>query len=283
MTKSFPEDRISACYFSKSIHRETPPCVCMVGSITVEAAIILPLLACFFSFLLFYFQIMKIEIKVQSALEQTGKVLAVYAEKEEQQEIGSLTYLSIAKGMLYSKLKEDTVVSRFVKGGVLGISLLDSEFDGDYILLKADYVMKFPVKLFRSKDFLISQKTRLRKWNGWHSLNRNSREEIVYITAHGEVYHLRKSCPYLDLSIRKILAKELDSIRNQNGGRYKECELCGTGIDLKQLLYSKKELYITDYGDKYHFSITCNALKRTVFQIKFSQVNGMEGCPKCSK
>lgn len=281
MKKAFPGDRISTCYSYKKIQRETPQCICMTGSITVEAAIILPLFACFFSFLLFYFQIMKIEISVQSALEQTGKILAVYAEKEEYQEISDLTYLSIAKGMMYSKLREDAVVTQFVKGGVFGISLLDSEFAGDYILLKADYVMKFPIKLFGSKNFLISQKTRLRKWIGWHSLNANSEEEIVYVTTHGEVYHLRRSCPYLELSIHKIPARELVFIRNKSGGKYSECEICGMG--LKKIIYFKQEVYITDYGDKYHFSVACNGLKRTIFQVKLSQVGEMAGCRKCSK
>lgn len=283
MKKSFPEDQIStSCFFVKS-QRETPLCTCMRGSITVEAAVILPLFACFFSLLLFYFQIMKVEISVQSALEQTGRILAVYAEKEAYQEVDDLKYLSIAKGMVYSELREDTVIAQFVKGGALGISLLNSEFQGDYILLKANYVMKFPIKLFGGKDFWISQKTRLRKWTGWHSLSINSEEETVYVTMYGEVYHLRRSCPYLDLSIQKISAQELVSIRNANGGRYDECELCGMGIDLKESIYSKQELYITNYGDKYHFSVTCNGLKRSIFQIKLSQVGGMAGCRKCSK
>jgi len=81
--KAFPEDKVSVSYFSKSIQRETPQCICMTGSITVEIAIILPLFACFFSFLLFYFQIMKVELSIQDALEQTGRIMAVYAEKEK--------------------------------------------------------------------------------------------------------------------------------------------------------------------------------------------------------
>lgn len=281
--KSFPEDPIFSCYFHAKSHREAPLCTCMSGSMTVEAAIILPLFACFFSFILFYFQIMKVQISVQNALEQTGKILAVFSEKEESSTIGDLKYLSMAKGIMYSELKEDAVIVQFVKGGALGVSLLDSEFEGDYILLKANYVMKFPIKVFGSKNFWICQKTRLRKWTGWHSLSTNSEEEIVYMTSYGEVYHLRKSCSYLDLSVQKIPAEKLISIRNASGGKYRECELCGMEASVKQVVDSKQIIYITDYGDKYHFSVTCGGLKRTIYQKKLSEVGGMPGCRKCSK
>ena len=68
---------------------ETPQCICLKGSLTVEASVILPLLACFFSFLLFFFRILQVQLTVQEALEDTGRVLAVISECElsESEEI----------------------------------------------------------------------------------------------------------------------------------------------------------------------------------------------------
>ena len=59
------------------LRRETPHYTCKKGSITVEASIVLPLFACFFSFLLFYFRIMEVQLIVQNALEETGSSLAI--------------------------------------------------------------------------------------------------------------------------------------------------------------------------------------------------------------
>ena len=275
--KSFPEDHVSECYSHVKKNRETPLCTCKKGSITLEAAVIIPLFAGFFAFVLFYFQIMQVQISVQGALEQTGRMLSVLSAKKENEIIEDVRYLSMAKGMMYAKLKEDKLIEQFVKGEIWGIRILESEFDGDYILLKADYIMDFPIKLFGNTEFNVSQKARFRKWTGWHTLSETSKKEMVYVTPHGEVYHLRKSCSYLTLSVRKAMVEEIVLLRNANGGKYKKCGLCERNIGLNEIIY------ITDYGDKYHFSVSCSGLKRTIYQKRLSEVGGMRPCRKCSK
>ena len=180
--------------------------------------------------------------------------------------------------MMYVKLKNQPVVEQYVSGGALGVSLLTSELEGEDVLLKANYLMRFPVKLFGNKDFLICQKTKLRKWTGWLSLEEKEREEIwVYITEHGRVYHMRTSCPYLDLSIQSISLSELEEKRNYSGGRYAECLRCEDKEN------SGLKVYITNYGDKYHSTIDCSGLKRNIFKKKLSETGGMQACSKCSK
>lgn len=275
--KSLPGAKTFLSYSLRKDKRETPQCTCQKASLTVEAAIILPLFACFFAFLLFYFQIMHVQLAVQNALEETGRSLAILSADELENSGGDIGYFALAKGMLYLKLKDDRRVEQYVSGGAVGVSLLASEFDGDYILLNVNYIMRFPVKLFGNQDFLICQKTRFRKWNGWHSVaETGDTGEWVYITENGTVYHMRTSCPYLDLSIQKISWTELSEKRNYGGERYDECERCGD--EKNQTL-----VYITNYGDKYHFTISCGGLKRTIYQKKLSEVGGMRACSKCSK
>ena len=286
---TFPEDRIFLHDDMKRKHdRETPQYICISGSITVEAAIIIPMCACFFAFVLFYFQIMQIYISVQSALEQAGGRIAVLSELEmDENRINSVVetkedvkrdieYLALVKGQIYLNLKENAAIAHYVSGGAMGISLLTSEFDGDYILLKANYRVKFPIKLFGIIDFSVTQKTRFRKWTGWHSVEETKGELFVYVTEHGEVYHLRKSCPYLDLSIRCTLIEEIPKLRNENGEKYIKCQLC------KENEMEKEKVYITDYGNKYHSSINCTGLKRMIYQKKRSELGGMSRCVKCS-
>ena len=264
---------------SRIIHkREAPFCTRTKGSITVEASVVLPLLACFFSFLLFYFRIMEVQLIVQDALEDTGRKLAVLAVKELEEPDIEMNYLMTAKGLLLLKLKEEPLLEQYVSGGAPGVSLLASEFDGDVILLNANYVMRFPVKLFGNQDFLVCQKTQFRKWNGWHSIaEAGDATELVYVTEYGEVYHMRRSCAYLDLSVQEVLYTELEDRRNNSGAIYRLCELCGTDDG------TVVTVYITNYGECYHRTITCSGLKRTIYQKLLSEVGGMPACKKCSK
>ena len=173
---TFPEDRIFLHNdIKRKYNRETPQCICISGSITVEAAIIIPMFACFFAFILFYFQIMQIYINVQNALEQAGGRIAILSEMEIAEDrmdsvvenkkdiTQNIEYLALAKTQVYLKLKENAAIAHYVSCGVMGINLLASEFDGDYILLKANYRVKFPIKIFGNIDFFVTQKTRFRK------------------------------------------------------------------------------------------------------------------------
>ncbi|MBQ8280383.1 MAG: hypothetical protein IJZ23_11115 [Roseburia sp.] len=214
---------------------------------------------------------------MQNALEETGRALAILSVEELENPEIQEGYFALAKSMVCMKLKDDGPVEKYITGGALGVSLLASEFEGDYILLNANYVMRFPIKLFGYQDFLICHKTRFRKWTGWHAVSESDEAaEWVYITEHGEVYHMRTSCPYLDLSIQEVPLIELGERRNYSGEIYDKCELCKEERE-------QKTVYITNYGDKYHLIIDCAGLKRTIYQKKLSEVGGMRACSKCVK
>jgi len=275
--KSFPGARIILFCTHTHNKREAPQCTCMKGSITIEASMIIPFFTCFFAAFLFFFRVMQVQLLVQGALEETGRNLAILSVKELEEEVSHIEYLGLAKGMFCMKLLEEELVEQYVEGGAVGVSLLASDFEGDYIALNANYVVDFPVKLLGNLDILVSQNTLFRKWNGWHTIAEGQNAEMwVYVTEHGEVYHMRKSCPYLDLSIRKVFAGTLGSRRNSNGERYRACGRCTMGS-------YQDMVYITDYGDRYHKTQDCSALKRTIYQKRQSEVGGMDACSKCSK
>ena len=263
---------------------ETPQYIRKKASLTVEAAVILPLVAGFLVFFLFYFRIMQIQLSVQEALEESGRRLAALSMEENREDSeGELPYLALAKGTILGRLGNDTNVERYVTGGVLGISLLGSEWENDDIILKARYVVKLPIAFFGKKDYWICQRTKIRKWTGWHALDaEKDAERNVYVTKYGEAYHMRKSCPYLELSIQKVMVTAVYGLRNLNGERYECCEYCGndtygggTGRD--------EAVYVTQYGECYHFKMDCSGLKRTIYRKKLSEVEDMRACVKCWK
>lgn len=275
--KSLPE---------RLINSEAPLCACQRGSFTVEAALVLPLMACFFSCILFFFQIIQVQLNVQNALEDTGRKMALLAsieetDSQETEGVGLIedsAYYLLAKTMIYTSLKEVSAVQEYVSGGAMGISLLASEVDADRILLEADYRMKFPVNLLGRYSFWISQCTCFRKWTGWHPKDVSTPETVwVYVTKQGEVYHQRKSCPYLSLSIQEVKRSQVPWLRNRDGEKYRECESC---VDANT---NSGTVVITDYGTRFHYTLECNGLKRTIYRKRLAEVEELDSCTKCWK
>ena len=99
-------------------------------------------------------------------------------------------------------------------------------------------------------------------------------DPMVYVTETGTVYHTNRNCTYLNLSIEAVDAAVLEERRNQSGGKYYPCEICGR-------IGGYGMVYITGQGSSYHSSITCPGLKRTIYTIPLSQVGGRGRCSKC--
>ena len=100
-------------------------------------------------------------------------------------------------------------------------------------------------------------------------------KKLVYVTDTGVVYHKNPHCTHLDLSIHAAASSELNSLRNESGGKYHACEKCVHGSSMGG------SVYITDQGDRYHNSLTCSGLKRTVYTARISEVPGKRACSKC--
>ena len=257
--------------------KEAPHCTRRKGSLTVEASVLIPFITGILAFLLFYFRIMQVQITIQDALEETGQSLAMLSVKELEED-ADIEYGVLAKTMLCLKLKDNKLINTYVSAGAMGVSLLCSEFDGDYISLNANYRMCFPIKFFGNKDFLICQKTSYGKWNGCNDLT--SVEEagtLVYVTEYGEVYHKSRNCTYLELSVQSVSYSQLKNMRNSSGEIYRKCEQCPQETNAVQMVY------ITKYGNRYHSVLNCSGLKRTIYQKKLTNVGGMTACMKCSR
>ncbi len=119
---------------------------------------------------------------------------------------------------------------------------------------------------------------KVRAWNGRRKSDDDSDVDdhtYVYITETGAVYHTSSECTHLNLSIRAVSQGEIGHLRNQNKGRYHACEKC---IGNSQ---RADTLYITDDGDRFHNSISCSGLKRTVKMVDIEDVSDMRECSRC--
>lgn len=142
--------------------------------------------------------------------------------------------------------------------------------------IQVRYKVQLPVPGFLrvSSDQEVALK--MSSWNGYMNGESAEERDIVYVTENGSVYHEDYQCTYLQLSIRFVPYAQLTEIRNEDGGRYYRCEKCVQGEAMAGV-------YITQQGERYHNSIGCSGLKRTVYAVQKSKVLGKGGCFRCMK
>lgn len=104
----------------------------------------------------------------------------------------------------------------------------------------------------------------------------DTKKEMVYMTEYGRVYHMSKACAYLNVRLESILFSDVTATRNSFGQAYTECSKCAE--EEKQ-----EQVYISTGGNKYHWSLQCSAIKRTILEKTKEEVAGMSICHKCGK
>lgn len=242
------------------------------GIITIEAALTIPVFIFAMLTLISVIEIHCIRVKIQYAMLNAGKEAAVCM----------VDIPVLDTGKLYSDIVNDIGSERLdhslISGGASGISCSSSYYSlmtGD-INLKVSYNIKLPFPDFTNLNKSVEEVARIRSWTGYYKENNSSEEdEIVYITKHGTVYHTDHNCTYLKPSIHFVPYSDIEGLRNKNGRKYKKCDKCAHGKPVSGV-------YITENGEKYHYSLKCPGLKRTVYAVKKSEVGGKGGCSKCS-
>ena len=246
------------------------------ASITLEMVVVLPLFISFMVFFLFLFRVLLVQENMEEALVYASRTLAISCYEETAQDQKSqAVLLAEAQLALQKGLEESDCPVDFIRGEAAGVSLLTSDLTGDDIVLRASYEIRLPCVLLGTYSFHFVQCAQSRKWIGNRTLEQmdDLDDEWVYITPYGTVYHRDRACRYLDLNIRAVSRQSLLTLRNADRKIYRPCESCG--------LSGNRTVYVTDYGERYHNSLSCSGLKRTIYMIKLSQTGGKKACSKC--
>lgn len=248
-------------------------------------------------------------MEVQKALDDTGRKLAVYLTAGADNLAGNLAVgadnlagnlvvnennladnLAVSENnladnivgrvaaeiLLKKELTDRKEAGKYIAGGIAGVSLMGSEFEGDDVCLQATCRIRLPVKLIPIPDIRVVLKTECRKWTGLNVDGQTAGKDVwVYITETGTVYHRTKSCTHLALSIRDVDWAEVDELRNESGERYSACLLCSENEN------DSGRVYITNLGNRYHQDLKCSGIKRTILMVRLSEVGDRPACSKC--
>ena len=152
-----------------------------------------------------------------------------------------------------------------------------TEQNGEMIELVKPVWVRPPIAFLGYQGTLLVSCCYMRAWTGYDVEQKDSaqlpEESWVYLSENGSVYHTKESCTHLMLSIEMVAGSQVDTLRNGDGGRYTSCEKCGTE--------DCSLVYITGEGDRYHSTITCSGLKRTVRRVLKTEAEGLPACGRC--
>lgn len=261
------------------------------GSITVETALVLPFFLFFCIQLISVICLFGLHSAITAALHQEVSALSLEAYAYEQAGVNTESVLINAVSDVYLKRKviqrvgEEYLDASMIDGGSRGIRICFDENIGmltgdaqDVIDVTLTYRVKPLFGVLGFSGFSMTNRCRMKAWTGYRQPQRTegetAEEELVYVTENGNVYHKSRQCTHLALSIREAETDSLAVLRNKDGAKYYVCEVCG---DRQQ-----ERVFLTDQGNRYHTSLMCSGLKRTIYVIRLSETGGRGACSRCA-
>ncbi|MCR5733421.1 MAG: hypothetical protein K6G22_02335 [Lachnospiraceae bacterium] len=243
------------------------------GSLTIETALVLPFFLFGMLLLLSLLDLMNFYMTLDQALYSESKLLSERACVAYDRD----------KNRIYSDLlgfMDEGILKRApVIGQGYGIDVGESDLDNREILtLCAGYTTRLPYDLTGLFSYRFDQRITVHTFTGYdrglHGQGDGEDNEYVYMTPNGSVYHTSPDCTHIKLRIRETDKDSLLHERNDYGAKYKACEHCHSRL-------TDPLLYITPEGERYHNSLNCSGLTRTIRVVKLSDIPGVPQCSRC--
>ncbi len=267
--------------------------VSLPASMTLEASIALPLFIFFFVNILGAIDIIKVQSDMEAALHQTGSEISQLAfdacagKKLIADDDSDGTSSMLADGVftIYAATSVknylgDSINNSVVSRGAAGLSFLNSRImaDDDIVDIVVDYRVKPIIPIIGFKEFPVEARYYGHAWTGYDisggMVADDSEEEMVYVTENGTVYHRNISCKHLKIDVKSVSLQDVENKRSADGSKYYPCEYCGKKA-------ASGNVFITNYGNRYHSSVSCPGLKRKIYTIPISEVGGRGPCSAC--
>lgn len=284
------------------------------GSMTVEAALVLPLFLFFFLNLGSVMEIMRLHGKLELALWEVGRETGVYGSAlrlsdawEDSGERGAGgperdIMEDSAKpgknggkdtgGLLLSGIGDIALSYTYVKAGIekfLGEEYLNSaplrggrdglHFVGSDIV-NGDDVLEMVVTYSIEPFWPLAGFRPFLMENRYYGRLWTGYDvgkaalAVYYLADNEEVYHTDRNCTHLMLSVKQISWVALNKAVNERGQKYRMCEKCVWG-------WLPKEVWVAREGDCFHARRDCPGLKRTYRSVNWEEARNFRPCSRC--
>ncbi len=269
----------------------------IAASLTLEAALSLSLFI-FASVCMFLpMKILNTDRKVQAALEAVGEDFSRYAYLKDMVERGSDVDIPGAGDFAKSFCRYLTAGAAEGYAQVMVMQHLDTKLvknvrmirslvleDGEIFDLIFDYEIQMPFPVLGMDRIERTARCRRRAWigkpgkdfsNGGDGSSMD--DEIVYVGKNSTRYHRSPNCHYLDNNLIQVLYEQVSGMRNDSGGKYYACRVCGMGAEEGSIVY------LMPSGTSYHTTKNCTAINAYVRAVRRSEVVHLGPCSYCSK
>lgn len=281
--------RIQSCHGRKAF-------LSVSASLTLEAVLCLTLFIFAVVCLILPMKIMNTERQIQAALEKVGEDFSQYAYVKDA--LDEEKIFAVAGAGDFAKAFCRHLVSGAAQGyaqarvgeyidtsAVRQITMGESQVleDGETIDLIMNYEIRLPFPVLGLPALQRTVRCRRRAWIGKPGkdyskdgdLSGEDRDRIVYIGKNSTRYHKSRSCHYLDNRLKEVPKDQVEGMRNDSGGKYYPCAVCGDN--------AKGSVYIMPSGSSYHSRKNCSAIVAYARAVKLSEVEHLGACSYCGK
>lgn len=237
---------------------------CLKGGMTVEGCLVLPLFLFFMGTLLYTLEIVRFQCSAWEAVHQAGSKSCFFVCED-------------VPSTVKNYLDKELLPYLCVEQGRDGVIIAENKKKNGEVEVTISYEIKPFFFLFPIGDIGVSDCFYGHDFGGYKDggfQEQGDETEIyVYVTETGSKYHFSADCTYLKVVIRAVRGEETVDKRNASGEKYYGCERCKP--------QRKGLVYLTEWGNRYHASADCSALKRRVFVIPLSLAGERTACSKC--
>lgn len=264
------------------------------GAVSVEAALALSIFIFAIVCMMIPFRMMERQRQVQAALESVNEKLCQYAYLEyrlthgeelpkEEGDWKEDLLLGLVNGA--AGIGGQALAKRmFPQEGMEKLSFLSSSFlaDGEIVDFHLDYQMRMPFSVLGLNSLSFSSGSIRRAWIGrdgqereGENTDKNEEDQVVYIGKNSTRYHKSRDCHYPANRLQTIDFHAVSDARNQSGGKYYPCAVCGSKAGEGDAVYIMKS------GSRYHSDASCTAITAYVQAVKLSEVEHLGACSYC--
>lgn len=266
------------------------------ASMTLEAALVLSLFIFASVSLILPMKIMNTERQIQAALEAVGEELSQYAYLQDALEQGkedsvpgadpgSRSFCGNLGGIAAAGYTRLQVMKHVDTKQVKDVSLLRSSIreEEEMFHLVLDYEIQMPFPVLGLGSLKRTAICSRRAWvglpgksGGGDRGDEGADGEIVYVGRDSTRYHRNPSCHYLVNNLTGIPFESVENKRNESGGKYYACSVCGPGKP-------GSTVFIMSEGSSYHTDAGCRAIVAYAQAVKLETVEHLGACSYCGR
>ena len=250
------------------------------GSMTVEAALLIPVFFFAILYLAGIMELLRLHGKLEAALWNAGNQMTLYTETfseatEDIPDVG-ISYL-LVHNQVVGFLGEDYLEASPLANGANGLNYLRSEYldEDDCVDIIVTYQVKPIANVSTFGYRRMSNRYYARAWTGYDLTQTQSEIKYVYVTSGGEAWHSIPNCSYIYHQVNGIPAEGIDSIRNDQGKKYELCTLC-------KKRPAGTYAYYTREGERYHYIRNCSAIYKNVRAVAWHGGLKYRPCSRCA-